>query len=168
MLKIPAENERDTSPAKLTAISSQASLLGVSAHICQRALVDESGTIRRLSHTSCTRRQILHEQFPDRWTCDMTTTFTRFNPVQFLGGGAIKNKVYQEPSITVEEMQQRIIASCGAALLQTLQSTNRSKIQPFRKRIDAKCHHFEQLLLQLLYKHNSFQSKILMHLSLIV
>jgi hypothetical protein len=56
-------------------------------------------------------------------------------------------------------MQQRIIASCGAALLQTLQSVNRSKIQPFRKRIEAKCHHFEQLLLQ---------SKILMHLSLIV
>jgi len=49
MLKIPAEYERDTSPAKLTAFLAKflpASLLGVSAGICQRALVDESGMIR--------------------------------------------------------------------------------------------------------------------------
>jgi hypothetical protein len=49
MLKIPAEYDRDTSPAKLTDISRKvlpASLLGVSADICQRALAHESGMIR--------------------------------------------------------------------------------------------------------------------------
>jgi hypothetical protein len=51
MLKVSAEYDRDTSPAKLTDISkkkSPVSLLSVSAgtSICQRALVDESGMIR--------------------------------------------------------------------------------------------------------------------------
>jgi hypothetical protein len=50
MLKIPAECDRDTSPENLTDIFLQvffpASLLGVSADICQRALVDKSGIIR--------------------------------------------------------------------------------------------------------------------------
>jgi hypothetical protein len=48
MLKIPAEYDRDTSPVKFKDISRQllASLLGVSAVICDRALVDESGMIR--------------------------------------------------------------------------------------------------------------------------
>jgi hypothetical protein len=43
MLKVPAEYDRDTSPAKLRDISrkvSVASLLGVCAGIFQRALVD--------------------------------------------------------------------------------------------------------------------------------
>jgi len=49
MLKNPAEYERDILSAKFTVISRQVSpdsLLGVSAGICQRALVDESGMIR--------------------------------------------------------------------------------------------------------------------------
>jgi hypothetical protein len=49
MLKNPAEYERDISLAKFTATSLQVSpdsLLGVSAGICQRAVVDESGVIR--------------------------------------------------------------------------------------------------------------------------
>jgi hypothetical protein len=43
MLKIPAEHDRDTSPAKLTEIFSKLYpdlLLGVSAGIYQKALVD--------------------------------------------------------------------------------------------------------------------------------
>jgi hypothetical protein len=43
MLKTPANYDRDNSPAKLTNIARQASsdlLLGVSAGICHRALVD--------------------------------------------------------------------------------------------------------------------------------
>jgi len=49
MLKIPAEYDRDTSPAKLAHFLAKfppASLLGVSVGIYQRALVDESGMIR--------------------------------------------------------------------------------------------------------------------------
>jgi hypothetical protein len=49
MLKNSPEYERDTSSEKFTAISRQvppASLLGVSAGYCQRALVDESGMFR--------------------------------------------------------------------------------------------------------------------------
>jgi hypothetical protein len=49
MLKIPAEHDRDISPAKLTDIYNHvfpASLLGVSDSICQRALVDISEIIR--------------------------------------------------------------------------------------------------------------------------
>jgi hypothetical protein len=47
MSKTPTEYERDTSLAKLPDISpsSPASLLGMSAGICQTALIDESGTI---------------------------------------------------------------------------------------------------------------------------
>jgi hypothetical protein len=51
MLKSPAEYDRETSSAKFTDISrpvSPASLLGVCAGNCQRALVDESGMIRIL------------------------------------------------------------------------------------------------------------------------
>jgi hypothetical protein len=49
MLKIPVEYDRDASSTKLTDISRQVPLcfaIGVSAGICQRALVDESGMIR--------------------------------------------------------------------------------------------------------------------------
>jgi hypothetical protein len=49
MLKNPAEYEREISSAKFTATYHQVSpdlLLGVSAGICQTALVDESGIIR--------------------------------------------------------------------------------------------------------------------------
>jgi hypothetical protein len=49
MLKNSAVYERDILSAKFTAISrhvSPDSLLGVSAGICQRALLDESGMIR--------------------------------------------------------------------------------------------------------------------------
>jgi hypothetical protein len=49
MLKFPAEYDRDTSSAKFRAISRQIYfplLPVVSAGYCQRALVDESGTIR--------------------------------------------------------------------------------------------------------------------------
>jgi hypothetical protein len=49
MLKIPAEYERDISPAKLTAFTAKflpVSLLCVSADICQRALVNELEMIR--------------------------------------------------------------------------------------------------------------------------
>jgi hypothetical protein len=49
MLKNPAEYERDTSSAKFTDISSQflpASLLDVSAGICHKTVVDETGIIR--------------------------------------------------------------------------------------------------------------------------
>jgi hypothetical protein len=48
-VKIPAEYDRDTSPAKLAhffAKFAPALLLGVSVGIYQRALVDESGVIR--------------------------------------------------------------------------------------------------------------------------
>jgi hypothetical protein len=51
MLNIPAEYDRDTSPAKLTDIIAKflpASLLGVSAGVCQRVLVDERRMIRTL------------------------------------------------------------------------------------------------------------------------
>jgi hypothetical protein len=55
MLKNPAEYERDIYSAKFTAISHQVSpnsLVYVSAGICQRALVDESGMIRtQTGHT---------------------------------------------------------------------------------------------------------------------
>jgi hypothetical protein len=49
MLKNPESMKRDSSEAKFTVISRQvspASLLGVSAGYCQRAVVDESGMIR--------------------------------------------------------------------------------------------------------------------------
>jgi hypothetical protein len=49
MLKNSSENEGNNSSAKFTAISLQvlpASLLGVCAGYCKRALVDESGMIR--------------------------------------------------------------------------------------------------------------------------
>jgi hypothetical protein len=48
MLKIPAEYERATSPAKLTYIPRpvSSSLLGVCAGICHTTLVDESEMIR--------------------------------------------------------------------------------------------------------------------------
>jgi hypothetical protein len=49
MLKIATENDRDTSSEKFTDIYRQISptlLPGVSAGICQRALVDESGITR--------------------------------------------------------------------------------------------------------------------------
>jgi hypothetical protein len=49
MLKNAVEQDRDTSSAKFKAISPQdlpASLLGMSAGYCQRALVDESGMFR--------------------------------------------------------------------------------------------------------------------------
>jgi hypothetical protein len=49
MLKIPAEYDKNTSPAKLTDISCKvfpSSVLGISVDICQRALVDESRMIR--------------------------------------------------------------------------------------------------------------------------
>jgi hypothetical protein len=49
MLKIPAEYNSDTSPEKLTVISGQflsASLPDISAGICQRSLVGESGMIK--------------------------------------------------------------------------------------------------------------------------
>jgi hypothetical protein len=49
MLKIPVEYDRDTSTAKLTNFFSKflpALLQGVSAGICHRTLLDESGMIR--------------------------------------------------------------------------------------------------------------------------
>jgi hypothetical protein len=50
MLKVPAEYDRDTSPAILKNVLLQVYifglLLGVSDGICQRALADESGIIR--------------------------------------------------------------------------------------------------------------------------
>jgi hypothetical protein len=49
VLKNPAEYERDISSSKFIAISRQVtpdSLLGVSAGVCQRSVVDKSGTIR--------------------------------------------------------------------------------------------------------------------------
>jgi hypothetical protein len=49
MLKIPAEYDTDTSPEKLTEFIVNflpASLLGVSAGICQRSLVDETGMFK--------------------------------------------------------------------------------------------------------------------------
>jgi hypothetical protein len=49
MIKNPAEYERDNSSAKITAIYCQvspASLLGVPASVCQRALVEKSGISR--------------------------------------------------------------------------------------------------------------------------
>jgi hypothetical protein len=61
--KKTAEYERDTSPAKLTDISSKVSsnpLLGVSANICQRYLVDKTGMITTRRRTTDRKMAEVH------------------------------------------------------------------------------------------------------------
>lgn len=60
--------------------------------------------------------------------------------------GTIKDKVYQEPPTTAEEMQQCITAVCAVVSLQQLLSVNCFLIQCFCKCVDANGHHFVQLL----------------------
>jgi hypothetical protein len=64
MLKTPAEYDGDTSPAKLADFFTKflpASLLDVSAIICQRAVVDESGVIRTQGCVMDHKMVVVHE-----------------------------------------------------------------------------------------------------------
>jgi hypothetical protein len=82
------------------------------------------------SCTLCTCREkntswtVLRFLDQTQWTREVATTFTRFNPVWFFLWGTVKDKVYEEPPTTAEEMQQSIITACAAASLKILQSPN--------------------------------------------
>lgn len=103
------------------------------------------------AHTAKVARDVLDATFPNRWigrggTVRWPARSPDVTPLDFFLWGAVKDRVYQEPPTTVEDMQHRITAACAAISVETLQSVQHSLVKRLQTCIDANGRHFEHML----------------------